>query len=112
MPTAPPAESWQAGLAPGVARSTGGSKPSAIAALRQLAEAAPAASFVISSSWRVHGLPTISRLLTVNGCQDFAAPAASGLGNPCPVESGHRLGSDTRNRRLAERSRRERSRRP
>jgi len=39
--------------------------------LRQLAEAAPAASFVISSSWRVHGPPTISRLFAANGCQDL-----------------------------------------
>src|SRR5882724_248519 len=40
----------------------------ATAALRQLAEAAPAASSVISSSWRVHGPPTISRLFAANGC--------------------------------------------
>jgi len=43
----------------------------ATAALRQLAEAAPAASFVISSSWRVHGLPTISKLFAANGCEDL-----------------------------------------
>jgi len=43
----------------------------AAAALRRLAEAAPAASFVISSSWRVHGLPTITKLFAANGCEDL-----------------------------------------
>jgi hypothetical protein len=62
--------------------------------LRQLAEAAPAASFVISSSWRVHGLPTISKLFTANGCQDLLPRLHRDWATPQPVLASRVVGWD------------------
>jgi hypothetical protein len=46
-------------------------RPGAVMALRRVTEAVPAASIVISSSWRVHGLEAISDLFNRNGCEDL-----------------------------------------